>query len=83
MLVLCEKGTEGLEHSDFRALEPPNVLDTHFWQGSICLSLPDEVSFTIMKVPQDCLYAITCTSLTFEARKVLDDFKRRQIPRFR
>lgn len=83
VLLLCEKGAEGLEHPDFKALEPPDVLDTHFWQGSISLSLPDEVSFTVMDVPQDCLYGISCTSLNLDAKKVLDDFKRRQIPRFR
>ena len=83
VFLLCEKGTEGLEHTDFRTLEPPDELDTHFWGGSINLLLPDEVSFTIMEVPLDCLYGITCTSLTLEAKKVLEDFKRRQIPRFR
>ena len=83
MLLLCEKGAEGLEHPDFNVLEPPDVLDTHFWQGNISLSLPEEVSFTVVEVPQDCLYGITCTILDFDAKKVLDDFKRRQIPRFR
>ena len=83
VLMLCEKGKEGLEHSDFRALEAPDVLDMHFWQGNICLSMPEEISFTIMEVPQECLYGIARTSLTFEANKVLEDFKRRQIPRFR
>ena len=82
-MLPCEKGEEKLDLKGYQSLQAPGVSSVHIWTGPVTIHVPLELSYTIADVPEDCLMGIIDKAVVLEPNKIFDDFKNRQIPRFR
>jgi antiviral helicase SKI2 len=82
-MVPCEMGKERLEIDGYQCLQPPDVSTINIWAGPVTIHSPLDWSYSIANVPEECIMGIVDKDFNVEPNKILDDFKKRQIPRFR
>ena len=83
LLMLCESDID--DEVSTRLLFPADSLDSvgHYKTFNEVYSPSGVLSHTVVEVPVSVLVNITATVLKIEAKAILEEFKRRLIPRFR
>ena len=83
VLLLCEKGSEGLEKSAYSQLPAPVLAADTQWLPDVAVERPDPLSHTLVEVHTENVAGLLREVFSIDEKSIIQDFKQRQLPRFR